>query len=91
MAAGFAASALLEEARTGLLPLLRAGKLLEMVSAIAALAAAFVAGTPVEIALVGLLAAVALLDLLFFLLLVTSDAKAREPGAEAVDKGESPV
>lgn len=87
MAAGLAAASMLEEARAGLLPLLRMGKLLEAFSAIAAVAASFFVGVPADIRLVGLLAATALVDLVLFLLLLFSDRKAAAPGGEAAGGG----
>ena len=84
MAGGFAASAMIAEAGAGLLPLLRMGKLLEAVSGVAAVAAAFVVGAPAGFALAALLGVAALVDLVFFLLL-SSDARAPGPGPDAVE------
>jgi len=79
IAAGLAAGALLPEARAGLEPLLRLGKLLEVASATAALGAALLAGTPAGAPLVLLLATAAVVDLLFLLLLLSSDRRAERP------------
>ena len=87
MAGGFAASAMLPAVGRGLAPLLRMGKLLEAISGVAAVAAAFVVGAPPALPLVGLLAAAALIDLVFFLLLAPGDADA---SVERPEGGERP-
>jgi hypothetical protein len=89
MAGGFAASAMLAQAGDGLLPLLRMGKLLEAISGIAAVAAAFLLGPPAAFALLGLLAAVTVIDLVFFLLLLSSNTRGTGPGSETA-QGSTP-
>jgi hypothetical protein len=73
LAAAFAASALLADTRATLAPLLRLGKLVELASAPAALAATLVAGTFPDARLILLLAAVEAVDLGFYVLLLSSD------------------
>ncbi len=75
LAGGFAASAMLATTGDRLLPLLRMGKLLEAISGVAALAAAFFAGALVEPGLVGLIAVATIGDVAFFLLLVLSEPR----------------
>ncbi len=79
MAAGFAAAALLADARAGLRPLLRLGKLLEVASGAAAIAAAFLAGARLEPPLIILLGAASAIDLMFLLFVLSSDADAPAP------------
>ncbi len=79
MAAGFAAAAMLADARAGLRPLLRLGKALELASGLGAIAAALVAGMLPELSVILLLGAATVIDLVFLLLVLSSDGNAPAP------------